>query len=70
MDIQAFNRAAWDNEVANKNPYTIPVGSEAVAAARHGDWEIFLTETKPVPREWFPELKGLEILCLASGGGQ
>jgi SAM-dependent methyltransferase len=26
--------------------------------------------SKPVPREWFPPLVGLEVLCLASGGGQ
>jgi SAM-dependent methyltransferase len=29
-----------------------------------------LTPTKPVPRNWFPPLKGLDVLCLASGGGQ
>ncbi len=29
-----------------------------------------LTETKPVPRAWFPEMRGAEVLCLASGGGQ
>ena len=30
-----------------------------------------MTPLKPVPREWFPpSIKGLEILCLASGGGQ
>jgi SAM-dependent methyltransferase len=70
VDIQAFNRAAWDIEVENENPYSIFVSAEVVAAARQGDWEIFLSDTKPVPREWFPELKGLDILCLASGGGQ
>jgi hypothetical protein len=31
---------------------------------------VLLTEQKPVPREWFPaEMRGLRILCLASGGG-
>ena len=29
-----------------------------------------LTETKPVPRSWFPEMAGADVLCLASGGGQ
>jgi SAM-dependent methyltransferase len=70
VDIQAFNRVAWDNEVDNENPYSLPVNAEAVEAARQGDWEIFLSDTKPVPREWFPGLNGLDILCLASGGGQ
>jgi len=29
-----------------------------------------LTPKKPVPHNWFPDLKGLKILGLASGGGQ
>jgi SAM-dependent methyltransferase len=29
-----------------------------------------LTENKPVPHTWFPPLAGLDILCLACGGGQ
>jgi len=29
-----------------------------------------LTPTKPVPREWFGDLKGKKLLGLASGGGQ
>jgi SAM-dependent methyltransferase len=41
-----------------------------IAAARHGDWTILLTPTKPVPRAWFLDLPGLQVLCLASGGGQ
>ena len=29
-----------------------------------------LTPNKPVPRDWFGEVAGRDILCLASGGGQ
>ena len=29
-----------------------------------------LTPTKPVPKNWFPELEGKKLLGLASGGGQ
>jgi ubiquinone/menaquinone biosynthesis C-methylase UbiE len=29
-----------------------------------------LSDCKPVPRDWFPSLQGLKVLCLASGGGQ
>lgn len=29
-----------------------------------------LTPTLPVPRPWFPPLRGARVLCLASGGGQ
>jgi SAM-dependent methyltransferase len=70
MDIVAYNRWAWDRQVEKGNRWTIPVGPEAIAAARRGEWEIVLTPTKPVPRAWFPLLPGLSVLCLASGGGQ
>ena len=29
-----------------------------------------LTDQKYVPRAWFPEMAGADVLCLASGGGQ
>jgi SAM-dependent methyltransferase len=71
MDIRAHNRQAWDREVELKNPWTVPVSPEEVAAARQGRWTIVLTPTRPVPREWFPaDLAGCDVLCLASGGGQ
>ena len=70
MDIQGYNRDAWDKEVERGNQWTVPVGPEVIEAARQGRWEILLTNTKPVPKEWFPDLAGLDVLCLASGGGQ
>lgn len=70
MSIREYNRVAWDNEVERGNRWTTPVSTETIDAARRGDWEVLLTETKPVPRDWFPDLKGLDLLCLASGGGQ
>jgi SAM-dependent methyltransferase len=70
MDIREHNRIAWDKNVEWGNEWTIPVSSEAVAAARQGRWEIYLTPTKPVPQAWFPDLQGCNVLCLASGGGQ
>jgi SAM-dependent methyltransferase len=70
MDIRAHNRAAWDKQVERGNEWTLPVGPKITAAARRGQWEILLTPTKPVPPQWFPPLPGLDLLCLASGGGQ
>jgi SAM-dependent methyltransferase len=70
MDVVAYNRQAWDREVARGNRWTVPVGPEVIAAARRGDWRVVLTPTKEVPRDWFPPLAGLDVLCLASGGGQ
>lgn len=70
MDILDHNRAAWDRQVETGNQWTIPVSPEDVAAARAGRWHIYLTPSKPVPRDWFPKLAGRDVLCLASGGGQ
>jgi SAM-dependent methyltransferase len=71
MNIREYNRAAWDNEVERANRWTAPVSSDVIDAARLGHWEVLLTENKPVPQNWFPDLKtGLDVLCLASGGGQ
>jgi SAM-dependent methyltransferase len=70
MDIRAYNREKWDKQVELGNPFTVPVSAEVIAAARQGKWSVVLTEIKPVPRAWFPPLAGLDILCLACGGGQ
>lgn len=70
MDIRPYNRDAWDRQVRAGNRWTVPVRPEETAAARRGQWEVLLTPTRPVPRAWFPPLFGLDVLCLASGGGQ
>jgi SAM-dependent methyltransferase len=70
MDVQGYNREAWDRQVDGGNQWTVPVGPEVIEAARQGQWEVLLTDQKYVPREWFPEMAGADVLCLASGGGQ
>ncbi|MDP9438458.1 MAG: class I SAM-dependent methyltransferase [Actinomycetota bacterium] len=70
MDVRGYNEKAWDGEVERGNQWTVPVGPDVIEAARRGRWEVLLTNTKPVPRAWFPEMEGAEVLCLASGGGQ
>ena len=70
MDVRAHNSSAWDHEVETGNVWTLPVSSDHVARARGGDWAIVLTPRRAVPRSWFPELVGADVLCLASGGGQ
>ncbi len=71
MDVRKYNQQKWDLQVEKGNPWTIPSSPERITAAREGTWSVLLTEFKPVPREWFPQdLHGLDILCLASGGGQ
>lgn len=70
VNILAHNRAAWDRRVEELDRWTRPVSPDVIAKARQGQFELFLTPTKPVPLSWFPELKGISTLCLASGGGQ
>lgn len=71
MDIRKYNRDAWNNYVdTGQSEWTKPVSPQIIARARNGDFKILLTEQKPVPREWFPALEGLDTLCLACGGGQ
>ncbi len=71
MDILEHQSRAWDRQVGLGNEWTRPVGPEVIEEARRGRWAVLLTEQKPVPREWFPaEMRGLDVLCLASGGGQ
>jgi len=71
MDVRAYNREKWDLQVERGNPWTIPASPEQIVAARRGEWSVRLTELKFVPRAWFPDdLHGIDILCLASGGGQ
>jgi SAM-dependent methyltransferase len=70
MDIRKHNRDAWDRNVERGIEWTIPVDADTIRRARGGDWKIILTPSKSVPAEWFPELNGADILCLASGGGQ
>ncbi|MBU8897521.1 methyltransferase domain-containing protein [Corallococcus sp. M34] len=71
VDVRAYNREAWNQEVAKgQNRWTLPVGPEVIAAARRGEWSVVLTPTRPVPRSWFGDLTGKKVLGLASAGGQ
>ncbi len=71
MDVRSYNREMWNKQVEYGNPWTVPVTPEVIAAARRGEWSVGLTEQKPVPRTWFPaDLHGVDVLCLACGGGQ
>jgi SAM-dependent methyltransferase len=71
MNIHELNKIAWDQAVTEgTNPYTKVVSPDQIAAARRGHWSLYLSDCKPVPKDWFPDLRGLKVLCLASGGGQ
>ncbi len=71
MKTNEYNSKVWDQKVEDQVVYTKPVTQEMIRESKVGNWRITVTTEKAVPRHWFPaDLKGLRILCLASGGGQ
>lgn len=69
IDLIAHNNTAWDQQSKQNSPWSQPVSSEQVAAARQGEWQIHLTPS-PLPHKWLGNIQGKNILCLASAGGQ
>ena len=69
-DYTKENAKTIDQWVEEGWIWGIPISHEVYEKAVNGEWDMVLTPTKPVPKSWFPELKGKKILGLASGGGQ
>lgn len=67
---QQLNSETIDRWVAEGWEWGKPISHEAYEAACQGNWDVLLTPTKPVPHDWFDDLKGKSVLGLASGGGQ
>ena len=65
-----YNAETIDRWIEEGWEWGRPIDHEVYANAQRGEWDVLLTPTKPVPHEWFGELKGKKILGLASGGGQ
>ena len=70
MGYTDINAETIDRWVENGWEWGVPISQEQFRAAVGGDWQMLLTPVKPVPREWFPPLRGTKVLGLASGGGQ
>lgn len=70
MNYQEENARTIDRWCAQGWEWGQPVSHESYMKALGGQWGVYLTPTKTVPREWFGELKGKRLLGLASGGGQ
>lgn len=71
MDIVKHNREAWNQEVKRGNMWTLPVSPEETERAKKSGKAVFLlTPTKHVSEDWYGEIRGKDVLCLASGGGQ
>lgn len=70
INILSHNEEAWDRQALLQQPWSKPVSSELIEAAKQGQWEIHITK-RPIPTNWLPKnIQGKDILCLASAGGQ
>jgi len=69
-NIIKHNAEIWDKQAKSQCAWSIPVSSKVINNAKKGTWQIHITK-KPIPTNWLPlNIKGKDILCLASGGGQ
>jgi 2-polyprenyl-3-methyl-5-hydroxy-6-metoxy-1,4-benzoquinol methylase len=69
-NIISHNESAWDQEALLQNNWSKPVSSKIIEDAMKGNWKVYITK-KPLPESWLPHnIKGKDILCLASAGGQ
>lgn len=72
-DVNARTIDGW---VESGWEWGVPLSHGEFMRARSGDWRIFLTPCRAVPKEWFSpflryeELNNVKILGLAAGGGQ
>ena len=69
-NYQDINSRTIDKWIEEGWEWGVPIAHEIYEKALQGEWEVLLTPTKNVPREWFGDLKGKKVLGLASGGGQ
>lgn len=67
QDINAKTIDKWNEEGWQ---WGKPITHEEYISATKGIWQVLLTPTKPMPKNWIGDLKGKKLLGLASGGGQ
>jgi len=70
LNILEHNRLSWNRQSTEGSLWCTPVDAKTIQEAKKGKWEVILTPLKPVPKSWFGDIEGKDILCLASGGGQ
>ena len=70
MNYQEINSKTIDAWCEDGWEWGQPISHEVYEKALNGEWGVYLTPTKLVPKEWFGDLKGKRLLGLASGGGQ
>ena len=70
MSYTDINAETIDRWIKDGWEWGVPISHEEFLNAKNGEWQVLLTPTRPVPKEWFPPLNGCKILGLASCGGQ
>ncbi len=65
-----INSKTWDKWAQEGNEWSVLISRVEYVNAQNGNWGIYLTPEKFVPKEWFGDLKSKKLLGLASGGGQ
>lgn len=72
-NYQDINAKTIDRWIEEGWEWGKSITHEEYVKATQGDWEVLLTPTVKVPKEWFGnngDIRGKRILGLASGGGQ
>ena len=68
--VVQHNAAAWDEQARAQHPWSQPVSTDIIAAAKRGQWQIHITK-QALPEQWLAkDIQGKAILCLAAAGGQ
>jgi ubiquinone/menaquinone biosynthesis C-methylase UbiE len=70
INYTEINAKTIDSWIENGWKYGISISHEDYVKAVNGEWNVLLTPTKYVPKNWFPDLKNKKLLGLACGGGQ
>lgn len=70
FNYQVMNAQAWDNINECLTDKATYISHEEFVSAKNGELKVTLAGLKLVPEQWFPSLKNINVLGLASGGGQ
>ncbi|MDO5732951.1 MAG: methyltransferase domain-containing protein [Eubacteriales bacterium] len=70
MNYQEINAKTIDRWANDGWEWAKPIDHSQYVQASQGQWDVLLTPCKPVPKQWFGDLRGKKILGLASAGGQ
>lgn len=70
MEYQQINAETISRWIDEGWEWGRPIDHETFVRAKAGEWDVLLTPTKAVPKEWLGNLAGKRVLALASGGGQ